>query len=488
MSTATQGQLATTAETDATQSISTTLELGSTFRLIAGPLVALAFCFLPLGMEPLPQRAIAVGIFMIFYWILEPIDHGITALIGCYLFWALGVVKFSVAFGGFTSTTPWFMFGAFLIGAASSRTGLAKRIGYTILQRTGMRYSQLLLGIIVLSFLLNFLIPNGTARVAVIGPIIIGLVAAFGLDNRSNLARGLFLILCYTSSLFDKMIMSGQSAFLTRGIVEEIAGAEIFWGQWFFAYLPATLATIAAGWVLIRWLFPVNSSDLPDGARYISEALADMGAWTVDEKKTLAWTLLAMAIWATDFYHRTNPAIVGIGVGLLLALPKIGVLNSKDVKQVNFLVIAFTAGAITLGNVMSHTQALGGITAALIEHATPLLASGFVASLTLYWSEVIYSIFLANNQSNISTALPLLLELAKTNGYNPVALGLIWTFASGANIFVYQSSVLVLGYSFGYFNSKDLFKLGALLTLVECALLTILVSYYWPLIGLHWMK
>ncbi len=72
-------------------------------------------------------------------------------------------------------------------------------------------------------------------------------------------------------------------------------------------------------------------------------------------------------------------------------------------------------------------------------------------------------------------------------GCNPVAIGLVWTFAGGAAIFAYQSAVLVMGYSYGYFETKDLLKVGAVLAIVEGLLLIVLVPLYWPLIGLNWI-
>lgn len=47
----------------------------------------------------------------------------------------------------------------------------------------------------------------------------------------------------------------------------------------------------------------------------------------------------------------------------------------------------------------------------------------------------------------VSTALPVLLKFAQVQGYNPVALGMIWAFAAGGKLFVYQSSVVIMGYS-----------------------------------------
>jgi di/tricarboxylate transporter len=64
-------------------------------------------------------------------------------------------------------------------------------------------------------------------------------------------------------------------------------------------------------------------------------------------------------------------------------------------------------------------------------------------------------------------------------------LGLIWTFAAGGKLFAYQSGVLIVGYSYGYFEARDLVKIGAWLTVVEFVVLMLLVPFYWPLLGIH---
>ena len=61
---------------------------------------------------------------------------------------------------------------------------------------------------------------------------------------------------------------------------------------------------------------------------------------------------------------------------------------------------------------------------------------------------------------------------------------MIWTFSAAPKLFIYQSGVLVVGYSYGYFDTKDLFKVGALLSIVTAAILLLLVPLYWPLIGI----
>jgi hypothetical protein len=43
----------------------------------------------------------------------------------------------------------------------------------------------------------------------------------------------------------------------------------------------------------------------------------------------------------------------------------------------------------------------------------------------------------------------------------------LWNFAAGGKLFAYQSGVLIVGYSYGYFAARDLMIMGAWLTIVE---------------------
>ena len=78
-----------------------------------------------------------------------------------------------------------------------------------------------------------------------------------------------------------------------------------------------------------------------------------------------------------------------------------------------------------------------------------------------------------------------LMHPARSNGLALLPLGMVWAFAAGGKICVYQSGVVVAGYSYGYFSPKDLVRVGLCLTLVESLVLTLIVPFYWPLIGIH---
>ncbi len=454
-------------------------------NLLLGPAAAGLVWLLPISLAPVQQKALAVVAFMIVYWITEPIEHGLTALIGCYLFWALHIAKFSVAFSGFVNSTPWFLFGALLMGEAALQTGLAKRLGFVVMRKVGSTYSRLLFGFIILSFLLNFFVPSGMARLAAIAPMASGIIAAFGLGKQSNVAKGLLLTLTYAGGLFEVMIMSGAASILTRGIVEEQTGIQLLWSQWLLAFLPLTLITILVSIPVMRWLFPAENNQLPGGSKYFQESLDEMGPWSAGEKKALVWFVLALGLWATDSLHHVNPDIIGLGVGLLLSLPRIGVLDGKAVKRINLFLIIFSAGALSMGSVLVETKTLTLLSDRLAAWMQPLMSNSISYAATLYLAGFGYHLILANRQSMLITSLPVLIQVTVAHGHNVISLVLLWTFAGGGALFIHQSSIFVMGYSYGHFRPKDFLKAGAVFTFIEGFMLVLLVEFYWPLIGLN---
>src|SRR5918912_2551281 len=60
----------------------------------------IALWFAPLAIDATAKHALAIALFMIIAWITEALPHAITGLVGRYLFWVLGIVKFEVAFSG----------------------------------------------------------------------------------------------------------------------------------------------------------------------------------------------------------------------------------------------------------------------------------------------------------------------------------------------------------------------------------------------------
>lgn len=448
-------------------------------------LIPLVVWFAPLSIAENAKHAMAIASFMIVAWITEAIDYALAGFIGCYLFWALKIVGFNVAFSGFATDTPWFLFGATLFGTMATKSGLARRLAYMVMQRMGGTYAGILLGLIITDFLLTFLIPSGLARVVIMATVALGLIEAFEVGPGTNIGRGMFLIITYTAGIFDKMIIAGAASITARGLIEKVGQVEVLWSLWFLAYLPCDLLTILITWRLTLWLYPPEKPSLQGGIEYARRELTKMGGWTALEKKTAVLMGIAIALWVTDFIHHVSPSVIGLGIGLAAVLPTIGVLGIEDMRRINYFPVFFVAAAVSMGEVLTSTKGLDLLTNFLFAWMEPLLTNVYSSTVVLYWTAFVYHFFLASEVSMLATSIPLLMNFAKSHALNPLALGMIWTFAAGGKIFAYQSAVMVVGYSYGFFESKDLLRIGLWVTVIQSLILLLLVPYYWPLIGIR---
>lgn len=448
--------------------------------------ILLIFWFIPMGgLEPRAQRSIGVAAFMILLWATEVMDVGITAIIGTYLFWALGLATPALAFSGFANDNTWFMLGALLIGAMTEKSRLGQRIGYIVVSRAGKSYSRILFSALIADFLLAFIVPSGVARVVIMASVAIGVINAFGAKRGSNIARGFFIMITYSATILDKALIANPPAILARGLIERVGGVPVSWSQWFVAFIPLDLITICVCWRLTLWLYPPEVKELPGDKANLKKELADMGPWTSMEKRCAFLVLTAVSLWLTDAIHHINPAMIGIGAGLAALLPGIGFLSAADFRKVSFSGFFLVGGAICMTNVLLDAKAIEVMTHAMFDWMTPLITDVYRSAVVLYWTAFVYHIFLAVETSMLATSMPPLMQFARDHGFNPLAVGMLWTFAVGGKLFVYQSVALITGYSYGYFEGKDVLKVGGILTVVESLIIIFLVPFYWPLVGIE---
>ena len=238
----------------------------------------------------------------------------------------------------------------------AAKSGLARRLAFIVMRRVGHTYARLLLGVIIADFLLTFIVPSGIARVVIMAAIATGLVEAFGYGRGSRIGVGLFIILVYTATIFDKMLIAGAASITARGLIERVGGVQVLWSQWFLAYLPCDILTILIAWRLTLWMYPPERDTLPGGAAFLDEELRKMGRLTPMEWRSMALFAIGLGLWMTDFIHHIPSPMIGLGIGLAAVLPRIGVLDVEDVKKVNFLPMFFVASAISMAHVLGRPR------------------------------------------------------------------------------------------------------------------------------------
>jgi len=448
-------------------------------------LVPAAIWILPVQLGPQTRHTFAVLAFMLIAWITQATEFAVAGLVGCFLFWALGIVRFDVAFAGFTSQPAWFSFAALLMGLLARESGLAHRLAYTVIQRIGTSYPRILLGLLVTNFLLTFIVPSGLARLVIMASVALTIAEAFQAGRGSKIGCGMFVTLTYTADLFDKMMLAGTASITSAGLMQRIGGISVPWGEWLLAFLPCSIMTVLIAWWLALRLFPPERTALAPEPEYFRHELERMGPWSAAERRAAMLMGTAMALWMTGSVTHIPPTMVALGVGLAALLPGLGVLDAGALRRLNYSSFFFVAAAISMGSVLKATHGLDLLASAVFRWIQPVLTNVFSITAVLYWTAFLYHFLLGSEISMLATSIPLVLEYAKTHGLSPLQLSLIWTFAAGGKLFAYQSAVLVVGYSYGYFEARDLMKLGAWMTVIEFVILMLLVPFYWPLIGIR---
>lgn len=96
--------------------------------LLAALVPAAVVLALPLPMGRAERRVLATSLFMVAGWLLEPIHPAFIGLLGCTLFWSAAGVEFDEAFHGFLTPTPWYIYGAIILGVMADDTAVTRRV------------------------------------------------------------------------------------------------------------------------------------------------------------------------------------------------------------------------------------------------------------------------------------------------------------------------------------------------------------------------
>ena len=82
-------------------------------------------------------------------------------------------------------------------------TGLDRRIALVILSRVGTETRHVVVGSMLVGIVIAFLVPSTTARVSCLVPIMLGIIAAFGVSKKSAFAGMLMITTTQTASIWN---------------------------------------------------------------------------------------------------------------------------------------------------------------------------------------------------------------------------------------------------------------------------------------------
>ncbi len=476
--------------------------------LLAGVAALIAVLLLPLPAE-LPiagQRMLAILAFAVVIWITEAVSYEasaimITALMAFLVGTAPTLADPGVTYGtsaaitmalsGFSNSALALVAGALFIAAAMTHTGLDKRIALVTLSRVGTTTRRALLGAVVVIILLSLLVPSATARSACVVPIMMGVIAAFGVEKRSNIAAALMIVVAQGTSIWNVGIQTAAAQnLLTVGFMEKMLGQRVTWSDWLVAGVPWSLVMSAVLLLVVLKLLPPESDAIAGGKEAVEKSLADLGPATGPQKRLMAVMVGLLALWATEGklhpFDTTSTTYAGL---VILMLPRVGVMTWKDVQsRIPWGTIIVFGVGISLGTALLTTQAgqwLGGqvVSRTGLDLLGPL---GVLAILSAFL--ILIHLGFASATALTSAMLPILISVLQTlpGDVNAVGMTMLLGFAvSFGFILPINAPQNMVCMGTDTFNARQFAKVGIVITIVGYLLMLLFGATYWRWLG--WM-
>jgi sodium-dependent dicarboxylate transporter 2/3/5 len=257
---------------------------------------------LPEGLTPQGRSALVLLAFGPALWLTAAVSHEVSAILIAWLTAlvlgltadpaspqgaVLGTTKApGAALQGFANPALALLADPLFIAAAMTMTGLDRRIALLVLIRLGSGARGILAGVILFTAILSFVVPSAPGRMAALVPIILGILAAVGLERRSRFGGLLMIAAADAASIWNiGLKTAAPQNIVGLGFVEAMLGLSVTWPQWFATAGPYAAIMSVVLYGLLLWLSPPEVEAIPGAREKIRQALSALGSMTVAEKR-----------------------------------------------------------------------------------------------------------------------------------------------------------------------------------------------------------
>ena len=428
------------------------------------------------GLSPTAKRFLTILAVLIFLFIFEPIPLEITAvLIGAFLV-AFGISDVKGAWAPYMHPVVIFIMCCLIFAIALDRVGLTRRLGYYIIRKAGNSVTRFTF-IISIGLGLASGVVHDAAATAIGIVTMLPMMRAVGIEPNTNTAKFMMLSLPFACSAGGMgTLVGGGRCMVSAAFLKEFTGIEITFFEWILYALPIAFICVPAAVLVVYLVYR------PEPGLTLPEFDEDLGPMTPEEKKALAVIGTCFLCWLTKGFHGLDYSVTGmIGVAVLVLLKVLRWRDINDELEWGTALFIF-GGGISLGLAMGYSGA-----ADYFAHLFFPLVQG-KGWLVLFVGMAIFGALVTNAMANVAAAaliLPIVIPMAQLEGVDPTILALgLGMATSFAMLLVIGCPPNAIAYSYKYFKSGDLTKLGLVATPVMLLILIGSVYVWWNIVGL----
>jgi len=431
---------------------------------VLAPVISLLLWFLPLGIDGTQQRLAAVIVGVIVLWLCESVPIPVAGLIGVAAIVLTGVAPAGEVLAPFGSTTIFTFIGAFILARAMLKHGVARRLAFWVLSIPGVAKStiRIILAFGVVTCILSSFVSN-TATVAMLVPTALGILAVIakllqdkGLVKpdfdpmRLRVGTALMLMLAYGASVGGILTPVGAPPNLIgRGLIEELTGERIAFGQWVLAALPIAAGMFVLLAIILMLINRPEVRRIEGVEEYIAEQRRTLGRISRAEWNTIIAFTVTVALWlvpslmglvlgaehelAVFLDDRLNEGIVAVvGASLLFVMPvswrrQEATLEWGDAVRIDWGTILLFGTGMIFGAMLNSSGLADTIGNGLFDAlgaTTPFAITALAVGLAILVSET------TSNTAAAAVTVPIVVPLAIAAGVDPVVPAFAATLAA----------------------------------------------------------
>lgn len=469
--------------------------------LLSGIVLSLAaYLFNPFGLDATANKAVAVAILMITWWISEALPMPAVALIPLVLLPLFNISSMEEVAKAYSNPVIFLFMGGFMIGLAIEKWNLHKRIALRIVQKTGTSGNRIILGFIIATAFLSMWLSN-TATAMMMFPIALSVIAVMKDHQQqgtslANFSLTLMLVVAYASNIGGIATIIGTPpnvAFVA--FIEKKYNYDIQFVDWMLLCTPiAILLLVALYFILVKWMFPSRISNSTEANQYIHNEIKALGKMSVSEKRVLVIFIGTALLWITKdllnqigWFKLNDSMIALIGALFLFATPAgkksddkpAMLLTWTDTSKMAWGILLLFGGGIALANSLEQVGVMAQVGQWLAGFSN-------MHGLLLVLLIVVICIFLSEVMSNVAQVIvlaPVLASLADALQLDPLLLGIPMTLsASAASMMPMGTPPNAIVFSSGYIKLKDMIKAGFVMNIISIVLITLFCWYVLPLV------
>ena len=424
------------------------------------------------------EQTLIVLAVMAVLFVTEIIPLAITSLGGAITLGLMGIITPKVVFSGLSDSTVVLFAGMFVVGAALFYTGLAQKIGETVVSHAGTSENGLMLAIMVVTATMSAFLSN-TGTTAALLPVVVGICAVAKIPASRQL-----MPLAFAAGIGGIITMVGTPPnIIVSGTLTKFGEQPFGFFEFAWIGIPLTVATIVFMMLIGKHLLPKH--EIQDAGDVEQEVAAE--DISNDPKKQLYSGLILLGVIIAMILG--DPLKTYFGINLPLSMVAVigamlcvltGCLNEKQAyTSIDWVTIFLFAGMMPVATALDQSGA-GKMIANAVIGVMGSDPSPYFATAVLFALSCVMTQFMSNTASCALLA-PIGISIAQGMGADPhavlMAIGVAASCAFGTPVGT-PPNTLVLGP--GQYKFTDYVKAGVPLILVCFVVSLIIIPMVWP--------